>query len=128
MVKNEIYNINLVVLSFKIYDNSYTSHQYHLLNKLIVKFNLVSYFTEVQAVNEYEKYLWTLIHDLGVQLKTSAHCTGLQCIRQGKFTLDKALLRKHWQLDHIIDNMDSCRELMEENEQLLHPKSAHLSV
>ncbi|XP_014355325.2 mitochondrial mRNA pseudouridine synthase Trub2 [Papilio machaon] len=93
-----------------------------------VHFEPPNFTLEVQAVNEYEKYLWTLIHDLGVQLKTSAYCTGLQCIRQGKFTLDKALLRKHWQLDHLIDNMDSCRELIEENEHLIRPRSAHLSV
>lgn len=88
---------------------------------------MMFYIAEVQAVNEYDKYLWTLVHDLGVQLKTSAHCTGLQCIRQGKFTVDLALLRKHWQLEPIIDNMDRCRQILEDNEVLLRPISAQLS-
>lgn len=79
-------------------------------------------------MNEYDKYLWTLVHDLGIQLKTAAHCTGLQCIRQGRFNLQLALLRKHWQLNHILNNMDQCRQLLEENENLLKPKSAHLTV
>ncbi|CAF4838119.1 unnamed protein product [Pieris macdunnoughi] len=81
---------------------------------------------EIQSVNEYDKYLWTLIHDLGVQLKSSAYCTGVQCIRQGKFNLEHALLRKHWKLQHIIDNMDLCRQILEENEQMLLQRSTHL--
>lgn len=84
--------------------------------------------TEIQSVNEYDKYLWTLVHDLGVQLKTAAHCVGVQCIRQGKFDLSYALLRKHWQLEHFMDNMLKCQQLLEDNEQLLTPTFAKLTV
>ncbi|XP_028167612.1 pseudouridylate synthase TRUB2, mitochondrial [Ostrinia nubilalis] len=93
-----------------------------------VHFDSPNFTLEVQSVNEYDHYLWTLVHDLGIQLKTSAHCTGVQCIRQGKFTLDVALLRKHWQLEHIIDNMDRCRQILEENKNLMRPESARLSL
>ncbi|KAG6457744.1 mitochondrial mRNA pseudouridine synthase Trub2 [Manduca sexta] len=93
-----------------------------------VHFDSPNFTLEIQAVNEYDKYLWTLVHDLGVQLKTSAYCTGVQCIRQGKFNLEMSLLRKHWQLEHIVDNMDKCRQLLEENEKLLRPESAVLSL
>lgn len=93
-----------------------------------VHFDPPNFTLEVQSVNEYDKYLWTLIHDLGVQLKSTAHCTGVQCIRHGKFDLQLALLRKHWKLEHIIDNMDQCRQLLEENENLLRPKTAKLTA
>ncbi|KAI5637361.1 putative tRNA pseudouridine synthase 2 [Phthorimaea operculella] len=93
-----------------------------------VHFDPPNFTLEIQSVNEYEKYLWTLIHDLGVQLKASAHCTAVQCIRQGRFTLDHALLRKHWQLEHIVENMDACRQMMEEYEDILKPDSAHLKA
>lgn len=89
---------------------------------------VVCLIPEVQATNEYDKYLWTLIHDLGVQLKSSAHCTGVHCIRQGKFDLNIALLRKHWQLEHIVDNMDRCRQILEENVYLMKPEAAMLSL
>lgn len=82
----------------------------------------------MQATNEYDQYLWTLVHDLGRQLKSSAHCTGVQCIRQGKFDVNIALLRKHWQLEHIAENMDRCRQVLEENDRLMKPKTALLSV
>lgn len=78
-----------------------------------VHFEPPNFTLEVQCINEYEKYLWTIIHDLGIQLKTSAHCIGVQCIRQGKFDIELALLRKHWQLHNIIENMDACRQRME---------------
>ncbi|XP_045760532.1 mitochondrial mRNA pseudouridine synthase Trub2 [Maniola jurtina] len=93
-----------------------------------VHFDPPNFTLEIQSVNEYDKYLWTLVHDLGVQLKTVAHCTGVQCIRQGKFDLRLALLRKHWQMEHLLNNMDECRQILEENEHLLKPKSAQLSV
>ncbi|XP_073956506.1 pseudouridylate synthase TRUB2, mitochondrial [Choristoneura fumiferana] len=76
---------------------------------------------EIQSVNEYDKYFWALVHDLGVQLKTTAHCTAVQCLRQGRFDVNLALLRKHWQLEHIVDNMNACRIIMEEFEGVLKP-------
>lgn len=79
-------------------------------------------------MNEYEKYLWTLVHDIGVQLRSTAHCVGVNCIRQGKFDLELALLRKHWSLEHIADNMNQCSKLLEENEHLLQPESAVLTA
>ncbi|CAB3259348.1 unnamed protein product [Arctia plantaginis] len=89
-----------------------------------VSFEPPNFTLEIQSVNEYDKYLWTLVHDLGIQLKSSAHCTGVQCIRQGKFELELALLRKHWTLEHLTNNMKICHKLLEDNLQLLKPESA----
>ncbi|XP_038209210.1 mitochondrial mRNA pseudouridine synthase Trub2 [Zerene cesonia] len=91
-----------------------------------VYFEPPNFTLEIQSVNEYDKYLWTIIHDLGVQLKTSAYCTGVQCIRHGKFNLEDALLRKHWKLEHIIQNMRDCQQILDANEQMVKQKSAHL--
>ncbi|GBP84722.1 Mitochondrial mRNA pseudouridine synthase TRUB2 [Eumeta japonica] len=91
-----------------------------------VHFASPNFTLEIQAINENEMYLWTLISDLGIQLKTAAHCTGVQCIRQGKFNLEMALLRKHWQLQNIIDNIERCEKLLNENRRLLQPISAAL--
>ncbi|CAH1643790.1 unnamed protein product [Spodoptera littoralis] len=93
-----------------------------------VYFDPPNFTLEIQSVNEYDKYLWTLVHDLGVQLKTTAYCTGVQCIRQAKFDVNLALLRKHWTLEHIADNINTCQELLDENEQLIKPESALLTA
>lgn len=46
-----------------------------------------------------------LIHDIGLQLKSTAVCTGIRRLRYGHFELSHALLRKHWTLEHILDNV-----------------------
>ncbi|VVC87014.1 pseudouridylate synthase TRUB2, mitochondrial [Leptidea sinapis] len=93
-----------------------------------VQFDPPNFILEIQAINEYEKFLWTLVHDLGVQLKTSAYCTGVQCIRQGWFNLEHALLRKHWKLEHFIDNMELCHEVLEKHDNMLNNKAANLTA
>lgn len=82
--------------------------------------------SEIHCVNEYEKYLQTLIHEIGVQLHSSAHCTGIQCIRHSHFSLENALLQKHWMLQHIVDNMDHCNKTIDEKDSLLNQQSVTL--
>jgi tRNA U55 pseudouridine synthase TruB len=61
-------------------------------------------------------YLRTLIHDIGIQLHSVATCTGLQCIRYDCFTLEHALLRKHWTLQFLMDNMAESHRLLSQSE------------
>ncbi|KAK4290121.1 hypothetical protein Pmani_036963 [Petrolisthes manimaculis] len=78
----------------------------------LVDFNPPHFTLEVSCINETGQYLHTLIHDLGITLKTNAVCTQTRCIRYGPWTLQHALLRKHWSLEHIINNMAECRPLV----------------
>lgn len=70
-----------------------------------VEFDLPYFTIEVHAINEYEEYLHALIHDIGMQLKSTAHCVGVQCIRHNFLTVENALLKKHWKLQYILDNI-----------------------
>lgn len=36
----------------------------------------------------------------------------MRCIRYGPWTLHHALLRKHWSLEHIINNISVCRPMV----------------
>lgn len=63
-----------------------------------------------------------VIHNLGVSMKCFATCTGLRCVRQGCFTVEHALLKKHWKLQHIIDNTKLCLDVLQKN--LLQKKQA----
>lgn len=74
---------------------------------------------EIQCINEYETYLKTLIHEIGVKLHSTAHCTDIKCIRHSCFTLDNALLYKHWTLENILSNMQQNKELLKDNSDLL---------
>jgi tRNA U55 pseudouridine synthase TruB len=71
-------------------------------------------------------YLRTLIHDIGIQLHSAATCTGLQCIRYDCFTLEHALLRKHWTLQFLMDNMAESSRLLSVSEADNRQKSANL--
>lgn len=80
-----------------------------------IHFQPPDFTIEVQCINEYETYLKTLVHDIGLQLHSVATCTGLQCIRYDSFTLEHALLRKHWTLQFLMDNMAQSHRLLRES-------------
>ncbi|XP_044739194.1 mitochondrial mRNA pseudouridine synthase Trub2 [Chrysoperla carnea] len=76
-----------------------------------VEFNLPYFTIEIHSINEYEKYLHTLIHDIGMNMKSTAHCTGVQCIRHSFYTTENALLKKHWTLQNVLDNIQNNRKI-----------------
>ncbi|XP_025829327.1 mitochondrial mRNA pseudouridine synthase Trub2 [Agrilus planipennis] len=88
-----------------------------------VNFQSPQFTIEVQCINEYEMYLKTLIHDIGVQLHSTAYCSEIQCIRHGHFTIDDALLRKHWTLENIYTNMEEMNKKLLLHEDMLRQNS-----
>ncbi|XP_049630197.1 pseudouridylate synthase TRUB2, mitochondrial isoform X1 [Suncus etruscus] len=59
------------------------------------------FILEVQCMHETQKELRRLVHELGLELKSSAVCTQVRRTRDGCFTLAQALLRSHWDLHSI---------------------------
>lgn len=88
-----------------------------LFKLLKINFEII---LEIHAVNESEHYLGILIHEIGLHLKTVAHCTQIRCIRQSHFTLDDTLLRRHWNLENIVNNMMHCQKVIESHPEMLH--------
>lgn len=76
----------------------------------------MSWSSEVTGANLFDDHLLTLINDIGLQLRSNAHTLALRCIRQGPFTLDMALLRKHWSLEPILNNIAECKPLVGETQ------------
>lgn len=91
-----------------------------------VDFQGPGFTLEIQCINEYETYLTHLIHEIGIKLHSTAHCTGIQCIRHSRFTLEHALLMKHWDLQHILENMGMCNQILVETGANLPQESARL--
>lgn len=48
-----------------------------------------------------------------MQLKSTAHCTEIHCVRHSYFTIDDTLLPKHFKLQYILENMKKCNEILE---------------
>lgn len=61
------------------------------------------FLLEVQCMHETQKQLRRLVHEIGLELKSSAVCTQVRRTRDGFFTLDDALLRTQWDLHSIQD-------------------------
>lgn len=61
------------------------------------------FLLEVRCLHETQKQLRRLVHEVGLELKSSAVCTQVRRTRDGFFTLDDALLRTRWDLHSIQD-------------------------
>jgi len=55
-----------------------------------------SAFAEVQCLNETQKYLRKVVHEIGLELRSTAVCKGVRRTRDGLFTVQEALTRNHW--------------------------------
>lgn len=75
-------------------------------------------FLEIAAVNENEDYLVKLIFDIGYRLKNVASIVSIRCIRVSFFTLEHAMLKKHWNLENVLGNMRKCYETVQQNDKM----------
>lgn len=57
---------------------------------------------EVQCVNETQKYLRKVVHEIGLELRSTAMCKGVRRTRDGPFTLQDALTRQHWTITDVM--------------------------
>lgn len=71
-------------------------------------------------------YLKTLIHDLGMQLHSTATCTQVLCVQNGLFSIKHALLMKHWGIKGIVGSMQMCGRIIDENPDVLQQESPTL--
>nr|CAG4641071.1 EOG090X0AGI [Eulimnadia texana] len=78
-----------------------------------IDFKPPDFTLEVHCINEDEIFLATLVHDIGISLKSAAATVQMRCIRHGEFSLENALLRKHWTLEYLMQNMIDCRNILQ---------------
>ena len=53
-----------------------------------------------------------LIHEIGLELRSTAVCTQVRRIRYGRFSLVHALLMKHCNARTLVENIQFCRPLL----------------
>jgi tRNA U55 pseudouridine synthase TruB len=86
----------------------FTFYKKYFLDTYINNNKFVFKISEVNVINEYESYLLSLVHEIGLKLRCSATCTALRCIRYSSFNINQALLMKHWNLQYVLDNIKEC--------------------
>uniref|UniRef100_UPI0037E95073 pseudouridylate synthase TRUB2, mitochondrial n=1 Tax=Semicossyphus pulcher TaxID=241346 RepID=UPI0037E95073 len=66
-----------------------------------IHFQPPNFTLEVQCLNETQKYLRKVVHEIGLELRSTAVCKGVRRTRDGPFTLQDALTRHHWNATHV---------------------------
>ncbi|XP_038230203.1 mitochondrial mRNA pseudouridine synthase TRUB2 isoform X1 [Dermochelys coriacea] len=64
---------------------------------------------EIQCLHETQQYLRKIVHEIGLELKSTAVCTQVRRTQDGFFTLDSALLRTHWNLQNILNSIQDSK-------------------
>lgn len=53
-------------------------------------------------MNETQRYLCRILHEVGLELRSTAVCKGVRRTRDGPFTLQHALTHQHWTSPDVI--------------------------
>lgn len=67
-----------------------------------VRFQPPNFTLEVQCLNETQKYLRKVVHEIGLELRSTAACKGVRRTRDGSFTLQDALTHHHWTAPDVM--------------------------
>ncbi|XP_042193564.1 mitochondrial mRNA pseudouridine synthase TRUB2 [Callorhinchus milii] len=68
-----------------------------------VHFSPPNFTLEIQCLHETQKYLRRIVHEIGLELKSTAVCTHVRRTRDGFFTLQDSLIRTRWDLQSVQD-------------------------
>lgn len=61
----------------------------------------------MQCLNETQKYLRKVVHEIGLELYSTAVCKRVRRTRDGLFTLQDALTRDHWTAADVVRAVNS---------------------
>ncbi|XP_041836331.1 mitochondrial mRNA pseudouridine synthase TRUB2 [Melanotaenia boesemani] len=67
-----------------------------------IHFQPPNFTLEVQCLNETQKYLRKVVHEIGLELRSTAVCKGVRRTRDGHFTLQDSLIHRHWSAADIM--------------------------
>ncbi|KAM3825423.1 pseudouridylate synthase TRUB2, mitochondrial isoform 1-T1 [Vipera latastei] len=66
-----------------------------------LRFDPPEFQLEIHCLHETQQYLRKIVHEIGLELKTTAVCTQVRRFRDGVLGLEDALLRTQWDLPNI---------------------------
>lgn len=87
-----------------------------------IEFKRPEFTLEIHAMNASEQYLCNIIAEIGLQMRSVAHCIKLRCTRYGFFTFEDSLVRGKWRPQNMLENMLLCRKIITENKSMLTDK------
>ncbi|KAH8365270.1 hypothetical protein KR084_007202 [Drosophila pseudotakahashii] len=94
----------------------------------LIHFERPHFTLELHSINETQEYLAALVHDMALELRTTAHCSQLRCVRHAHFDVKDSLLRHSWHLPGIIKNLRQQRDILRAHPQLLRQPRVELQA
>ncbi|CAG06934.1 unnamed protein product, partial [Tetraodon nigroviridis] len=67
-----------------------------------IHFQPPNFTLEVQCLNDTQKYLRRIVHEIGLELRSTAMCKGVRRTRDGPFTLKDALTHQQWTASDVM--------------------------
>ncbi|CAK6982865.1 mitochondrial mRNA pseudouridine synthase TRUB2 [Scomber scombrus] len=67
-----------------------------------IHFEPPNFTLEVRCLNETQKYLRKVVHEIGLELHSTAVCKGVRRTRDGPFNLQDALTHHHWTASDVM--------------------------
>uniref|UniRef100_A0A8C7Z9D6 tRNA pseudouridine synthase 2 n=1 Tax=Oryzias sinensis TaxID=183150 RepID=A0A8C7Z9D6_9TELE len=86
-----------------------------------VHFQPPSFTLEVQCLNETQKYLRKVVHEIGLELRSTAVCKHVRRTRDGLFTSRQALTRNQWSAADVLQAVQQHQTAGEKPKTLLLP-------
>uniref|UniRef100_A0A8C5SDF3 TruB pseudouridine synthase family member 2 n=1 Tax=Laticauda laticaudata TaxID=8630 RepID=A0A8C5SDF3_LATLA len=90
-----------------------------------LRFEPPEFQLEIHCLHENQQYLRKIVHEIGLELKTTAVCSQVRRVRDGVFVLEDALLRTEWDLPNIQRAILQAKQKVEAE---LHNSFAHLNA
>ncbi|XP_028919668.1 mitochondrial mRNA pseudouridine synthase TRUB2 isoform X1 [Ornithorhynchus anatinus] len=85
-----------------------------ILGVRCLEFSPPEFLLEIQCMNETQQQLRRVVHEIGLELKSTAVCTQVRRTRDGAFTVDDALPRTRWDLRSVQDAIREVKPRLEE--------------
>ncbi|XP_065226945.1 pseudouridylate synthase TRUB2, mitochondrial [Planococcus citri] len=89
-----------------------------IYNIKCIDFSSPDFTLEITSLNEDEEYLLKVILDVGYFLKNVASTVSIRCIRVGFFNIELALLKKHFTVENVLENMKKCYNIIEQSKKM----------
>uniref|UniRef100_A0A8C6V8N6 TruB pseudouridine (psi) synthase family member 2 n=1 Tax=Neogobius melanostomus TaxID=47308 RepID=A0A8C6V8N6_9GOBI len=80
-----------------------------LLGLRCIRFEPPNFTLEIQCLNETQKYLRKVVHEIGLELRSTAVCKGVRRTRDGCFTVHQALTRNQWTSAEVMNAVQQYR-------------------
>ncbi|XP_034022313.1 mitochondrial mRNA pseudouridine synthase TRUB2 [Thalassophryne amazonica] len=74
-----------------------------------IRFEPPNFALEVQCFNETQKYLRKVVHEIGLELRSTAVCKGVRRTRDGAFSLKDALTHHCWTASAVMQAIQQYR-------------------